>query len=70
MKTGMDREISEQFERQNEKLEAIQRSVDRIRKQLLWKSIVNAILFILPLIGIAISIPWLINIIAPIERLR
>jgi len=66
----MDQDILDRFESQDKKLDDIQRTVSRIYKQLFWKSVISTILFLLPLIGIAISIPWLINIITPIERLR
>ncbi len=66
----MDQDIIEKFEEQDKKLSAIWNSVEKIRRHLFWKSVINTLLFLLPLIGIAISIPWLINFLTPLSRLR
>lgn len=64
----MDQEILKQFEQQNAKLDTIQRSVEKIRKKLFLRFIINTLLFILPFIGIAVSIPWLIDLFTPLCR--
>lgn len=66
----MDQDIREKFEEQNKKIDAIWHSVEKIRKQLFWRSVVNTILFLLPLVGIAISIPWLIDFFNPLSRIQ
>jgi hypothetical protein len=57
----MDDEIRARFDAQEAKLSAIQVSVEKIRKQLFWKSVFSTLLFLLPLIGLAALIPWLFN---------
>lgn len=57
----MDQEIEERFKSQDEKLDAIQQSIEKIRKQLFWKTVTNVILFLLPVIGIAALVPWLMD---------
>lgn len=57
----MDDDIRRRFEEQEKKLDAIQQSIERVRKQLFWKTVTNVILFLLPVIGIAALIPWLMN---------
>ena len=64
----MEQDILDRFESQDKKLDAIQHTVNRIYKQLFWKSVINTILFLLPLIGIAISVPWLINILSSVPK--
>jgi len=49
-------------ERQNrELLEKIFTSVERTRKMFLWTIVLSVIAFVLPLIGLAIAIPYFLN---------
>jgi TRAP-type mannitol/chloroaromatic compound transport system permease small subunit len=66
----MDQDIREKFEVQDKKLDAIWHSVEKIRKQLFWKSVFGTILFLLPLIGIVALIPWLMNTLSSIYKFR
>jgi hypothetical protein len=58
----MDPEILQKFEEQEAKLDAIYKSVERMRKYFLWTLYVTIATIVLPLIGLAIAIPWLMNI--------
>lgn len=60
----MDQEILERFERQDIELAAIRSGVDKIRRRLLWSSIINTLLFVVPLIGLVAIIPWFLDIIS------
>ncbi len=53
----MEEEILKKIEQQDKKLEAIYRSVEKMRKYFLWTLIITAIVIILPLIGLAFVIP-------------
>jgi hypothetical protein len=57
----MDDEIRARFDAQEAKLSAIHISIEKIRKQLFWKSVFATIFFLLPLIGLAALIPWLFS---------
>lgn len=60
----MDDELRARFDAQDKELASIRQSVEKIRKQLFWKSVFGTILFFLPLIGIAALIPWLLDTLA------
>lgn len=57
----MDYEISEKFAEQDKKLNAIFASVEKSRKYFFWNLIFNMVIFILPLIGLIIIIPWFLK---------
>lgn len=57
----MDQEIQQKFEQQDKKLDAIYKSVEKMRKYFLWTLIVSIAVIVLPLIGLAIMIPWILN---------
>jgi type IV secretory pathway component VirB8 len=57
----MDQEFSQKFREQNEKLEAIYRSVEKTRKYFLWTLIVTIATIVLPLIALAFVIPWFLQ---------
>ncbi len=53
---------SDTTDRQNrELLEKIFASVEKTRKMFLWTLILTLVTFVLPLIGLAIAIPYFIN---------
>lgn len=53
--------IQEQLDAQQKALAEIYKSVEKTRKYILWTVIGTVVTFILPLIGIAIILPRLIN---------
>jgi hypothetical protein len=57
----MDQEIATRFDAQDRKLDAIYASVEKTRKYFLWTMIGSIVMFVLPLLGIMIAIPWLLS---------
>jgi len=45
-----------------EKLDAIYKSVEKTRKYFLWNFIATIVIFVVPLISLAIIIPWFLKI--------
>ena len=60
----MDQEISNKFEEQEKKLDAIYVSVEKTRKYFLWTMIISIATVVLPIIGLIILIPWFLKIMA------
>ena len=58
----MEKEILEKIEAQEQKLDAIYKSVEKTRKYFLWTLIVTGVTFILPLIALIFVIPWFLSI--------
>ncbi len=58
----MDEEILKRMEAQEKKLDEIHLSVEKIRKYFYWRTIFSVAIFVLPLIGIALAVPALINL--------
>lgn len=61
----MEEEISKKFEEQNQKLDRILDSTEKTRKYFMWSLVFNAVIFILPVIGLIFIIPWFLKIIDP-----
>lgn len=57
----MEQDIFIKLEEQERKLDDIYRSVEKTRKYFLWTLIITLVCFALPLIGLAIMVPQLIN---------
>lgn len=57
----MDQEISQKFQEQKEKIDAIYVSVEKTRKYFMWTLIITVALFVLPLIGLLFVIPAFLN---------
>lgn len=57
----MDQELSARLDAQDRKLDAIYVSVEKTRKYFLWTLIASIVMFVLPLLGIMIAIPWLLS---------
>lgn len=57
----MDQELAQKFEEQDRKLDAIYVSVEKTRKYFLWTLVATAVMFVLPLVGIMIAIPWMLS---------
>ena len=53
----MEEEILKKIEEQDKKLEAIYRSIEKMRKYFLWTLIISAVMIIVPLIGLTFVIP-------------
>lgn len=57
METNNEPSIQEQLNAQQQALTKIYTSVEKTRKYILWTGIVSAVMFLLPLIGLAIAVP-------------
>jgi len=57
----MEQDILEKFEAQEKKIDAIYVSVEKTRKYFLWTMIITIIVVVLPLIAIAVLIPWMLS---------
>ncbi len=57
----MDAEYQQQLQRMEEKIDAVYRSAERMRKMFLWTLIITAITIIVPLIGLFFVIPAYLN---------
>jgi hypothetical protein len=55
-------EILEKIKEQDNKLDAIYKSVERMRKYFLWTLYVTIATIVLPIIGLIIIIPWFLKI--------
>lgn len=58
----MDQEILQKFQEQDKKLDAIFKSAEKTKKYFLWVLIISVAVIILPLIGIAILIPRIVEL--------
>ncbi len=57
----MDPEIRSQFALLNQKLDAVRTAVEKTRRYIFWSGVAQLLLIVLPLIGLAVAIPWLIS---------
>ena len=57
----MDENISKRLEALEKKIDAIYKSVEKTRKYFLWTLIASLVFFLLPLIGIVLIIPKIIE---------
>lgn len=60
----MDQELLQKIEEQNQKIDAIYRGVEKTRKYILWSFVFNVAIFLLPIIGLIITIPWFLKVIS------
>jgi hypothetical protein len=58
----MDQDIQKKFEEQEAKLDAIYKSIEKMRKYFLWTLYVTIATIILPIIGLIVIIPWFMRI--------
>jgi len=58
----MDPETTQKFEELNNKIDAIFRSTEKMRKYFLWTLIISVAVIVLPLIGLAVAIPKFIDL--------
>lgn len=58
----MEEEILKKIEAQEEKIDQIYKSVEKTRKYFLWTLLATIIMFVLPILGIIVIIPWFIGV--------
>lgn len=58
----MEQEILEKLNKQDEKLDAIYKSVEKMRKYFLWTLYVTIATIVLPLLAMIVLIPWMLKI--------
>lgn len=56
-----DPEVTAQLALLNQKIDAIHTSVEKTRKYVLWNWVSQLVMILLPLIALAIAIPWVIS---------
>lgn len=54
-------EILKKIEENNKKIDAVYESVEKTRKYFFWSAIINILVFVLPLIGLILIIPWFLG---------
>jgi len=57
----MEEELLKKLEEQDKKIDAIYVSVEKTRKYILWTVVSTVVLFVLPLIALALVIPWFMS---------
>lgn len=57
----MEQELLQKLAEQEKKIDAIYVSVEKLRKYFLWTLIITGVTFVLPLIVIAVILPWFIS---------
>jgi len=57
----MEQDVLQKIEEQSRKIDEMYRSVEKLRKYFLWTLIITAVTIILPLIGLILVIPKLLN---------
>ena len=60
----MEQDILKKLEAQEQKIDAIFKSVERTRKYFLWTLVISIVVIVVPLIGIVFLLPTLLNSIA------
>ncbi len=60
----MEQEILKKLEEQEQKIDAIFKSVERTRKYFLWTLIMSIVVLVLPLVGVLFLLPTLLNTIS------
>ena len=66
----MDQESSERLTALEAKVDKIFISVEKTRKYFLWTLIASVVLFVVPLIGLAIAIPFFMSsYVAPLQSM-
>lgn len=58
----MEQEILNKLSEQEKKIDAIYVSVEKTRKYFLWTLIITVVMIILPIIALALLIPWMLKI--------
>ncbi|MFH1047146.1 MAG: hypothetical protein V1738_02485 [Patescibacteria group bacterium] len=60
----MDEDFQAKFDHLTVQMDSVYKSVERLRKFFMWTLIITAAMFILPLIGLLIAIPWYLSMIS------
>lgn len=58
---AMDEQLLQKLQAQDEKLDQIHQSVEKMRRYFLWTLIATLVTFLLPLIGLAFIIPFFLS---------
>lgn len=58
---NIELEILRKIDENNKKIDAVYDSVEKTRKYFLWSAAINILVFILPLIGLVLIIPWFLS---------
>lgn len=58
---NIELEILKKIDENNKKIDATYTSVEKTRKYFLWSAIFNVLIFVLPLLGLIIIIPWFLK---------
>jgi hypothetical protein len=57
----MEQDILQKLEEQGRKIDEMYRSVEKLRKYFLWTLIITVVTIVLPLIGLILVIPKILN---------
>jgi hypothetical protein len=57
----MEQEILKKLEEQQKKIDAIYISVEKTRKYFLWTLIATVVMFVLPIVGLIVVIPFFMS---------
>ena len=57
----MEQELKDRLDAQDKKLDDIYRSAEKMRKYFLWTLIVTVVTVVLPLVALAIVLPWFVR---------
>ena len=63
----MEEELLRRLEKQEHQLDEIYSTVKRLKRYFLTTLIISAVTFILPILGLIISIPWILKFIETME---
>lgn len=59
----MDQELEQKINEQNQKLDHIYTSIEKMRKYFLWTMIITIATIVLPLIALVAIVPWFLSVI-------
>ncbi|OGI35581.1 MAG: hypothetical protein A2259_00450 [Candidatus Moranbacteria bacterium RIFOXYA2_FULL_43_15] len=65
----MEQDILQKIDEQDKKIDAIYKSVEKTRKYILWTFVFNIAIFLLPIVGLIIAIPWFLKTITSLYSL-
>lgn len=57
----MEKEILDKLQRQEEKIDQMYRSVEKLRRYFLWMIILAVVTLVLPMIAMVFILPWAIS---------
>lgn len=58
----MDPQLEQRLSAQDQKLDQIYASIEKMRKYLLWTMIITIATIVLPLVALIAVIPWFLNV--------